>query len=150
MKEIIQKFETLKQDLNRKIQIAQQKDQEPANENSCNKVLDSVENKTTTSGQPEDAAGPYKISYSLSLAEINNLKFIFNQIRCILTRFGRILTYINKINSGRKAYLIKVEMQQQTRNPSSQGNNGFLKLPPHVKRIIEQQRKNQGKPESSR
>jgi len=110
MREIIQKFEALKQDLNRKIQIAQQNEQEPSNENSCNKISDSAENKTATSGQPEDAASPNKMSYSLSSAEISNLKFIFNQIRCILTRFGRILTYINKINSGRKAYLIKVEM----------------------------------------
>ena len=49
-------------------------------------------------------------SYSLSQLEICNLKHIFNEIRYILTKFGRSINYIDKIHAGYKRYLLKLEM----------------------------------------
>jgi hypothetical protein len=36
-------------------------------------------------------------SYSLSQLQISNLKHIFNEIRYILTKFGRSINYIDKL-----------------------------------------------------
>jgi hypothetical protein len=59
-------------------------------------------------------------NYSLSQFEICNLKHIFNEIRYILTKFGRSINYIDKLQAGYKRYLLKLEMNKapQTKSPN--------------------------------
>lgn len=50
--------------------------------------------------------------YSLSELEIYNLKIIFNQIKYILTRFSRNISYMEKISQGYKMFLLKIQIQK--------------------------------------
>lgn len=50
--------------------------------------------------------------------EIYNLKYIFNEIKYILTRFSRIINYMERISQGYKMFLLKIEMQKDIKNKS--------------------------------
>jgi len=80
----------------------------------------------------------HKGVFTLSHAETVTIKFVFTQFQYIFTKLGRIVNSLTKLKNGWKGFQLKLEMSGDT---ASQPTSKTTKLPPHVMRIIEQQRK---------
>ena len=84
--EVINKFEKLRIEANKKIQAAKEKDEQP----------DSSPLLALTLGQSE------------------TLKYLFNQLRFVFARFSKIINYINRLKIGWKGYQMKLDLQSES------------------------------------
>lgn len=132
---VFYKFEQLKNDIQRKIQMAKQRDNSNDTSN-MNKSADASATPTAAESgkQSLEDRSHQGLAYSLSPIEINNLQQVLSNIRYILTKLGRTINYLEALQAGFKRYQLKLEITKNTIAPSKN------KLAPNVKQIIEQQR----------
>lgn len=112
LKDIINKFEQLKRDLNRKISLAFKNEISSSNTKEKNSSKNTGNsNSQTDPNSFETGFDQLQSNYSLSKLEISNLLWIFAQIKDIITIFSRKINYVDRMHKGYKKFLMKIEIK---------------------------------------
>lgn len=83
----------------------------------------------------EDEEQKESAQYALSQAEISNLKRVYVHLQFVISNFAIILEYIRRLNTGWKANMVSIQMNQDTMIDMNS-----TKLPPSIMQIIKEKK----------